>query len=152
VSAVFLWIAGGLQEGLAPRISFGPASPDFLLIVVAVIGLMCNRRSGAMLGFAAGMIAGALAGANLSSYVLTRTIAGFACASISHFEFEPNPIVAGAVTIMVTLVAQFGLMFVSPPGAIIPFVLATIGTALVNGVLAMPLHLLIRRLSNPYTR
>ncbi len=152
VILIGLWLAGGCQEGLAPRLNLGGASPDFLLIVLSVLGLYCKRRQGAFLGFAAGMIEGSLAGANLSAYVLTRTIAGFACASISHFEFEPNPFVAGAVTAVVTVLANLGVMFVSPPGAIFPFVLATIGSAVVNGVLAMPLHLLIRRLSDPYVR
>ena len=46
VAFVGLWLAGGCQEGLAPRLSVGGASPDFLLILVAVLGLHCNRRSG----------------------------------------------------------------------------------------------------------
>ena len=145
-------MAGGCQEGLSERLTLWGASPDFLLIVVAGLGLYCNRKSGSVLGFSAGMLQGAIIGANLSSYVLTRTIAGFACASFKALEFEPSPIVAGAVTAIVTLLAQFGLMFVSPPRVILPFVLATIGSAVVNGVLAMPLHLVIRRFSDPYSR
>jgi cell shape-determining protein MreD len=152
VAVVCLWLAGGCQEGLAPRLSLGGASPDFLLIVVAVLGLHCGRRSGAALGFSAGMIEGALAGANLSSYAVTRTIAGFACAYVSSLEFELSVAVAGIVAAMVTILAQISLMFVSPPSAILPFVLATIGSAVVNGVLAMPLHMLIKRLSDPYSR
>lgn len=152
LAVVGLWLAGGCQEGLSVRLSLWGASPDFFLIVVCVLGLYCSRPGGAVLGFSAGMLQGAIAGADLSTYVLTRTIAGFACASLKALEFEPSPIVAGVVTLIVTIVAQFGLMFISPPRVILPFVLATIGSAVVNGVLAMPLHLVIRRFSDPYSR
>ena len=150
--AIALWVAGGFQEALAPRLSVAGATPDFFLVVIGVLGILCSRRGGAYLGFAAGLLEGALAGANLGPYVISRTVVAFACASIAGLEFESNKLVAASVTAISTIAAQVILMFLSPPGGIVHFLFATIGAAVANAVLAIPLHTLVKRLSDPYTR
>jgi hypothetical protein len=48
-----------------------------------------------------------------------------------------------------TIVAQLILMFFAPPPGIASFLGATIGSAMVNGVLAVPVHALLRRILGP---
>jgi rod shape-determining protein MreD len=149
---VCVYLAGGCQEALAPKVSAGGVGPEFFLIVLAGLGVYCNKRGGAYLGFVAGLLQGALAGADLASFVVTRTLAGFLCAWVAGLEFEATPLLAAAVTALTTIFAQVAFMFISPPGAIVRFLFATIGCAVVNGVLAVPFHFLVKRLSDPYNR
>jgi rod shape-determining protein MreD len=152
VAVLCLWVAGGCQQGVASRMAIAGAEPDFLLIVLSVLCLFGNRRTGTILGFFTGLIQGALAGVNLATYIVTRTIAGFCIGVLNTLEFETNPIVAFIVTAGTTIVAQLMLMFSAPPSAIPPFLLATIGSALYNGALAMPLHMLVAKLLDPPNR
>jgi hypothetical protein len=46
----------------------------------------------------------------------------------------------------VTILAQLMLMFVAPPAQLMPFLRDTIGTAIFDGVIAMPFYLLLKRL------
>ena len=151
-AALSLWIAGGLQESLAWRVNILGASFDLVLVAISILGLATDRRSGSIIGFVGGLIQGALVGANLGAYAITRTITGFACGSVSSLEFERNPVVAGLVCAAMTVLAQICLMFIAPPSAIAPFLLATIGTAMVNGVLAMPCHAVVRKFYEPSFR
>lgn len=152
IAALILWMSGGCQRSVAPYVSIGGVAPDFLLIAIGCLALFGTRRSGAIVGFAAGVIEGALAGANLAAYAVSRTIAGFVSGWFSSLEFEASAVVASFVVFAITLFAQLLLMFVAPPGQIMSFLLATIGSAVYNGVLAMPLYALLRRVLDPPAR
>lgn len=152
LAGICLWFAGGCQGALAPRMSLGGAMPDFLLVTIAVFGLFCNRRGGLLLGFWAGLIHGAMAGANLGAYVVTRSVAGMLVGSLKGFEFEPNSVVAGIQGAVLTVVAQVFLMLISPSGSIPRFLLVTIESAMINGVLAAVLFFLMGRMLVTRTR
>jgi len=53
---------------------------------------------------------------------------------------------------MATGVTQIAFLLFNPRGAILPFLLATIGSAVYNGVLAMPLYALLKKVSDPPNR
>ena len=152
VAGICLWAAGGCQRSAAPYLAIGGVSPDFLLIVVGCVSLFGSRRSGTFIGFVAGVLQGALAGANLAAYAVSRTVAGFVAGWFTSLEFEAGAIVASFVVVATTLLAQLLLMFIAPPGQLAPFLLATIGSAVYNGVLAMPLYALLRRVFDPPAR
>jgi rod shape-determining protein MreD len=145
-------MGGGCQRAVSPYIAIGGVAPDFLLVVIGCLALFGTRRSGSIIGFLAGVIEGALAGANLAAYAVSRTIAGFVSGWFSALEFEAGAIVASFVVFAITLLSQLLLMFVAPPGQIGGFLLATIGSAVYNGVLAMPLYALLRRVLDPPAR
>lgn len=149
---VVLWVAGGLQRSVAPHLAFGAVTPDFLLVAIGTLALYGSRRSGSIMGFFGGVIQGALAGANMTAYVISRAIMGFAAGSLTALEFEISPLVNAFVVAVGTIGAQFLLMFIAPPASIGPFLLATIGTAVYNGVLAIVYHVLLRRVLNPPSR
>lgn len=151
-AVLLLWLAGGCQQALAPRVGIAGASPDFVLIAVSVLALFLNRRGGALVGFFGGLVQGAMAGANLAQYVVTRTLAGYGIGWLAMLEFEFNPLVALVVTAASTLFAQLLLMFTAPPPSIAHFLLATIGSAIYNGVLAVPLYALLAKVLAPDSR
>lgn len=152
VIAIALWFAGGCQATLAPSMAIAGASPDFLLIALVVMAPWIARKGATLMGFAAGLLHGAIAGANLTAYVVSRTLAGFFLGSLSPLEMESSvplsSILAAVTTICVGLVS----LFLAPPAAIGPFLLATIGSAIYNGVLAVPVHLMLVWLAFPRER
>src|SRR5688572_15606114 len=92
--AIGLWVAGGLQQVVAPRLMLFGASPDFLLISLAAGSLFLKRNQAAFLGFVCGLIHGALAGANLTHYVISRTIGGLPAAWSRTQTLEANLVLA----------------------------------------------------------
>lgn len=152
VAAICLWLAAGLQQSVAPRMTLAGVSPDFLLVTLVCISLFGDRRTGAVKGFFAGVLHGAAAGANLGAYAVSRTVTGFLVGWFPMLEFEASIAVAFVIASGATLFAQILFMFGAPPARIVPFLLATIGGAVYNGVLAMPLFALLKRILDPPSR
>lgn len=146
-----LYVAAALQP-LTLRYALCGLHPDFLLVVLAVLLHFSTRRGGVVLGFVAGVVAGALPGANMAHYVISRTLAGFFGAWARALGFEEGPATAAASAFAITLIAQIALMFLAPPSRLGPFLGATIGSAVVNGVLAIPLYALVSRVLGPNER
>ncbi|CAN5679680.1 hypothetical protein BH11ARM2_BH11ARM2_21160 [soil metagenome] len=149
VAAIALWMAGGCQATLSPRLGIEGASPDFLLIVLAVLAPWLPRKGAILLGFFAGILHGAVAGANLTAYALSRTIAGFLLGSLGALEMELSVALSMILAALVTMLAGIVSLFLAPPPAIGSFLLATIGSAIYNGVLAAPAHFVLGRLAFP---
>lgn len=149
IAVLLLWVAGACQWSLAYQISLGQVGPDFLLAVAVTVGLFANRRCGAGIGFMAGVIHGAVAGGHMAAYTVTRTLVGFLVGWFAGMEFEGNTTVAFIVTAAATVFTQFVFLLLNPRGAIFAALLATIGSAVYNGVLAIPLYALLRRVLDP---
>jgi len=144
--ALGLWLAGGLQQSIAPKLAIAGAPPDFLLIALAAGSLVMDRLQASFLGFICGLIHGALAGANLMHYVISRSAGGFISAWMRSTTFEPNAVLAVATGFFLTLVSQVLLMFLAPPKQLLPYLGATIIAAAYNGVLVLPVYSLLKRL------
>jgi rod shape-determining protein MreD len=140
------YLAIVLQQALAPRLSLFGIAPDFGLVFVVVFGLLASRISGTVVGFAVGAMEGAIAGVNLTHYVISRVLAGFCAGSTASFGLQPNAAVAAAATAVITGAAQILLFFLAPPSGIGRFLGDTIGAAMYNGVLAIPVYALLRRI------
>ena len=149
VAVPTLWIAGALQMALAPRMALPGAPPDFPLVALTALALLSERRAGTAAGFAAGLLQGVLAGANLAAYAISRTLLGFGLGWVRFAGLVPNAVVAGLAAAVGTLLAQSMLMFAAHRGPVIPFLAGTLGAAMIDGALAMPLYALLRRLIEP---
>jgi hypothetical protein len=149
VVVVCLWFAGWLQQSLAHRLVILGARPDFLLAFLAPLCLLMHRVGGALTGFLAGLIQGAIAGANMTHYIVSRTLTGFIISWSRGLEYEVSLLLAGLIGALTTLLAQSLLMFLAPPPEIFPFMGATIRTAVYNGVLAMPIYAVLKRVLHP---
>ncbi len=149
VSLAAIWVSTVLQQSIAHRVDILSATPDFLLITLSCLCMYTSRMGGALLGFLVGLAAGAITGANLSQFIFSRTIVGFLDAWSRTFGLDPNFIAAAVNGFAVTIVAQLILMFFAPPSGITAFLGATIVSAMVNGVLAVPVHALLRKILGP---
>ena len=148
VGAVALWLGAVLQQSLG-RYGIFNARPDYLLVVLSCLCLYSSRAGGALAGFFAGLLSGAITGANLTQYIFSRSVAGFLDAWARKLGLDPNALTAAMNSFFMTVVAQLILMFFAPPSGIASFLGATIGSAMVNGVLAIPVHALLRRILGP---
>lgn len=140
-----LWISGGFEYGLAPSIAIFGVKPDFLLVALAALATVSSRTQGATIGFGSGLLQGALVGANLAHYVISRTVTGFLAAWANDLQLQPRPLVGFVTTALVTVFARLFLLFLAPTPALAQYLGATIGSAMYNGVLAIPVYALLNR-------
>ena len=141
-----LWIAGALQEALAPRMAVAGSPPDFPLVALAALALLGERKEGAVTGFVAGLLRGVLAGANLAVYAISRMVLGFGLGWVRHAGLVPNALVAGLSAAVGTVLAQGMLMLSAHRGPVVPFLAGTLFSAMIDGALAIPLYASLRRL------
>lgn len=144
--AVGLYLSVVLQLAVAPRISFFGIGPDFPLLFTAVFSLRTSRLGTVTLGFFAGLCEGALAGVNLAHYVISRTVAAFLGGSAQGMGMQPASSTAAFVAAAVAFFAQLLLTFLAPSGGFGRMLGDTIGSAIVNGLLAVPLYALLKKL------
>jgi rod shape-determining protein MreD len=149
---IALYLCAAFQETLAPRMRFAGVYPDLLLTVGICLSMLVSRTKAALCGFAAGLTQGAIVGAAMGAFIVTRTAAGFMASWSKTFGYEPKPVAIGVVTFFATLFASILWFFFGQGSGIAGFGLATIGTALYNGVLSIPLYALLRRVVDPPRR
>jgi len=70
-------VATLLQVGLAPYISFGGVTPNFLLLVVVTLALTMGPSEGASSGFAAGLVFDLIGTGPLGPMALVLAITGY---------------------------------------------------------------------------
>lgn len=143
------WLAAILQQSLAPRLAIGGGSPDFLILFAFCLSLVSRPGAGALLGLASGAIQGALTGATLAHFVLSRAAIAFGLSYVDQSGVDLGRRTAAVSIGVATLVSQLVLMLLAPPTEIGPYLRATIFTATYNGVLAIPLYGLLRRHFQP---
>lgn len=151
LSLLLLWLAVVLDVGLGDRLGLWGARPNLTLVVLLPICLLTRPSAATWAGFMVGLLYGAAAGANLAHYVISRAMAGFLTSSAQGLRLEVRAPLAGLFCALGTIVAQGLLMFLAPPVQIGPFLAATMGTALFNGVLSMPVYAVLQRLLRPRT-
>ncbi|HVL39275.1 MAG TPA: hypothetical protein VM328_07775 [Fimbriimonadaceae bacterium] len=145
VGGILLWFLGACQQTLPHRLSIFGARPDFLLILATTLSLLTSRAGGGIVGFFSGLAHGAIAGANLTHYVISRALSSFAVSWVRALSSEPSALGVALYALFHTLAAQLLLMFLIAPQNLAQFLGDTMGTALYNGVLAIPLYALLKR-------
>lgn len=134
-----------LQGVWAPRLQIGFAMPDFGLAVLACLALLSNPSGGAWIGFLVGLIEGAMIAQAVGSHLLSRTIAGFLAGWASAWFEREHPLLPILTGMLVVIVAESLLFLMAPCNDWVAWSLRVLGKTLYNGVLVLPLMLLIRR-------
>ena len=147
--AVTLYIAAVAQVSIAPAIAPVGFTPDFLLLALALFAMKSKPLGGIIIGFFAGLLFGAIAGANLQTYILSRVIAGFIISWLCSLDLDPSIILAILVSVLAVIVGQAVLIFVAAPPNVGGLIEATIETAVYNGVLAIPVYALLKKIQAP---
>jgi hypothetical protein len=88
----------------------------------------------------------------LAHYIASLTVAGFLGSWSRAIGLHVNWGVAAVTTLILTIVARLFWMFLAGPHEPLKFLEDTIGTAMYNGVLAIPVYMLLQRILNPKVR
>lgn len=135
-----------LQQSALYRWTLLSARPDLLVLLTISLAVRTRPALGAVAGFVCGTCLGLAAGAGLAPNALSLAIPGFIFGFIALTDLRVTPVIAGALVAMGTILAHVLLLFMAPPSDIPRYLTATIGSAIMNGVLAMPLDSVWRRL------
>jgi rod shape-determining protein MreD len=148
---LLLVVAALVQVSIVERIDLAGATPDLVTLVVVSLALLRGAISGAVGGFAAGLLVEAAAGDPLGPHALVLTVVGYACGRIGEQlvtdEHPVPPLVAAFVASLFVAwgvpVVQF-LVGASDGGNGV--VVEGLVTALLALVIATPVYLAIRAL------
>lgn len=149
LGGILIAVAAILELSWAPYLAVGGASPDFLLLLVGAYAAVAPPPAATWMGFGCGLVYGALSGANLTSYVLSRTLAAYLGSSLRRLHLEFSLFLSVLLAVGVVASARVILMFLAPPPSIPEYLRDTMGTAFYNGVLALPVCALLRKLYRP---
>ena len=149
IFAMAVYFSAVLQQAVSHHLAIAGARPDFPLLMMALLCQYTSRSGGALLGFFFGLFHGVLPGANLTHYVLSRTMTGFMVSWSKSLGFEHSLLSNVVSVVSATVFAQVIWMFGAGPSNILGFFGDTIRTALYNGVLVVPMFALITKMMGP---
>jgi rod shape-determining protein MreD len=144
IFVVLTWLLGVLDFGLAPHMALFGIRPDFLLLGTIIFSQLLSRPASAGVGFFAGLINGAI-GANLTHYVLSRTVTAFAGSWFRASQRGQSTVQIMVTVFIGTIFCNFIFLFTAAPHNVGRFLADTIIAAIYNGVLAAPLYALLSR-------
>lgn len=152
IAVITIWIAGGMQGTIATRMGGSAFTPNVILAAVCVLSTWTNRKGGLLLGFAAGVIEGALGGSRLWGFVVARMIAGVAASLAGEQVPQRGAIASAAITGIVSLLSNLLLIFLLAPQGIADRFLASIGGAITTGLIGALIGFLVDRFSGEKDR
>lgn len=116
------------------------ARPDFLLILVVALAQQSSLRGALWIGFCAGVFQGAISGANLTHYVASRVVASAVAANLRKVGFGAGPTTVAVFALVACIAAQLVLMFLAPQPEVLPFLVESLKSSVLNAVLAIPVY------------
>jgi rod shape-determining protein MreD len=140
-----------LQTALVGQVELFGARPDLAPLVVASIGLLCGAMVGAVSGFAVGLLVDLALVQTLGVSSLTLCVVGHLAGRLRETARDPGatmlPLPAGAAATALYVVLFSLLYFLLGVEAPISLELVRqiVLTILINTLLALPVHALVRR-------
>ncbi|MBA2523968.1 MAG: rod shape-determining protein MreD [Solirubrobacterales bacterium] len=143
-----------LQLSFAAKLSIFGASPDLAVLVVISLGLLGGSVPGAVAGFSIGLLIDTLLFETMGATALTLLTAGYVAGRYRESVGKPNrTIVAalgGGLTLMAALIFAAIQAMLRVGADVSPLVARDIlVTAILGVALALPVHMLIRRILRP---
>jgi rod shape-determining protein MreD len=140
-----------IQAVIVPPHAVAGGSPDLLLLVVISLGLLRGSVAGAGYGFAGGLLFDLLTLETLGLSSLVLTLAGFWAGRYGETTGRGrrlSPLVSAAVITVLAALFAFFLHYLLGDDVVARHALVTVllPTLLVNVVLALPVHALVRSL------
>jgi rod shape-determining protein MreD len=150
-ASALLFVTVLVQAVIVPPYVVAGGSPDFLLLVVISLGLLRGSVAGAGYGFAGGLLLDLLTLETLGLSSLVLTLAGFWAGRYGETTGRGkrlSPLASAAVITVLAALFAFLLHYLLGDDVIARHALVTVllPTLLVNVVLALPVHALVRSL------
>jgi rod shape-determining protein MreD len=154
--APLIFVAAVFQVGAVAGSHVLGAEPDLLLVTVVVVALVAGSITGAVAGFAGGLLVDVMTLDTLGTTSIVLTVAGYWAGRYGETTGRGRPYAAPLSAFAITLLAtpaNVALHFLlgQPVSAQAAFA-TLIPSAIVNGLLALGLHPLLRRYLSPPDR
>jgi len=154
--APLIFVAAVFQVGAVAGARVLGAEPDLLLVVVVVVALVAGSITGAVSGFAGGLLVDVMTLDTLGTTSIVLTVAGYWAGRYGETTGRGRPYAAPLAAFAITLLAtpaNVALHFLlgQPVSAHAAFA-TLIPSAIVNGLLAVCLRPLVRRYRTPQDR
>jgi rod shape-determining protein MreD len=140
-----VWLLGIFDFGVAPHMTLFGVRPDFLLVGTVVFSQLFPRPASAGIGFLCGLIRGAIVGANLTHYVLSRTLTAFLGSWFRTSQRGQSSLQMFITVVVGTVFAHGVFLMTAAPSNVATFLTDTIIAAIYNGVIATPLYVLLSK-------
>jgi rod shape-determining protein MreD len=148
-------VGGLLQLTTVSQLAFFGVPADLSPLLVASIGLLCGSIAGASFGFGLGLFMDTVLAQTLGLTSLVLLIAGYGAGRLRELRDPAHglvPVAVGAAATLVTVVGlalmQFLLGFEAPVS--LQFVRQVLLVVVLNSLLALPVHALVRRVLLPF--
>jgi rod shape-determining protein MreD len=149
--ALIAFVAALVQTGPLSQLSLFGATPDIAPLVVASVGLLAGPIAGALMGFGVGLLVDAALLQLLGIWSLVYVVVGYYSGMMRDSARDPQatllPVAAGALGTFAALTLFSVLQFLLGVEAPVSFELVRqiISTVLINMLIALPVHALVRR-------
>jgi rod shape-determining protein MreD len=148
-AAGILFAAALFQAAIFSSLDIAGGTPDVLLVTVVALGLLRGSVSGAILGFAGGLVVDLLTLDTLGVTSLVLTLAGFWAGRYAETTARGRrlpPLLAVGVLTVLAGVFGFALHYMLGEDVVARHALVTalLPALVTNVVLALPLHALVR--------
>lgn len=119
--------------------------PNAALTALLISCLFVDAATGAWLGLMIGLLEGSWLASYSGSFMVTRTIAGWAVGALEYRIFRDNPLVAMGVAVVGTLLVECCFFLFAPQPHILRWFFRTIWQSVYNGLLGLPIYYFLRR-------
>jgi rod shape-determining protein MreD len=148
---VLLVLAVLVQVSIVARIDVAGASPDLVVLVVLSVALLRGSVTGAIAGFAAGVLVEAAVGDQLGPHAIVLTVVGYACGRIGEqLVTDEHPVPPLVAAFVASLVVGWGVpivqFLVGVDGGSGSFWGSGVVAALLDLVIVTPVYLGVRAL------
>ncbi len=148
VPVLCLLIAAGVQANLPHSFYVFGVGPDLVLVVLIAFSLAADVNAGLVLGFIAGLIEGSMIGASMGSFVVTRTLVGFAAGASTATFFSVNPLVPIFSALWLTFACEVLFVLANPVPSLFDAGRTILIECLWNSLLSLILVLVMRYFKN----
>lgn len=148
-AGALVFVAALFQAAIFSSFDIRGGAPDVLLVVVVSLGLLRGSIAGAILGFLAGLVVDLLTLETLGLTSLVLTLAGFWAGRYAETTARgrrlPVLVAVGVVTVLAG-VFTFVLHYLLGDEVVARYALVTtlVPTVVINVVVALPVHALVR--------
>jgi rod shape-determining protein MreD len=154
--ALLVFVVAIMQVSAFSSISIAGAGPDVLLVVVVTVALLRGAVTGAVVGFAAGLIVDVTTLGTLGATALLLTLVGFWAGRYGETTGRNRAHAPLAATVAATVFVEIGGYaldaLLGGPIAVRTVVLALPSAIVWNGLLAYPILALVRRIGGTAER
>lgn len=134
---LLILLAAGLQGNLPEWMLIKGGQPDLILVALIATALMLDPTTGAVLGFFAGLVQGSIVSDSLGSFIVTRTIIGYAAGTLTVRMFSDNPVVPVIAAGGLTFVGEFIFLLANPTPNLIGAINTILAKSLYDSLLTI---------------